>query len=361
MKRIIRKIAATCLFMGIVAGLLAPGFVGAHEISAEYEEIAKSNPGTRKPSGGANARPKPPKKLRIDRTHNAVVVSWNAGHGHAGSWWRNNRFLGHRLFVVPYRTGRSFSISSGCPDDFVGCIWRLVPLGSTGFRAGSSDHFVGARFSETVSGLTPSTSYFVGVTAIYNSRSGQEVPYGSSARVITTNAAPEPEPPTPPEPETPAPETPAPETPAPGTPGPETPGPETPGPETQTCTYKHRIIGIPGTTSGGYTGQILISSEEPNATATIRAYQADNGHPIDVLDSEGSAVGSTTSLAPAHSVKVFRLEGAQGWHSVIVEHPSARAMRHATVAMRIREPDVGVSFMPAQGIEHCEPVATTTE
>ena len=148
----------------------------------------------------------------------------------------------------------------------------------------------------------------------------------------------------------------------PDTPEPEPPTePETPDPVTPGCTYKHRIIGIPGTTSAGYTGQILISSEDSNATANIRAYQFDNGHPIDVLNSEGSAIGSTTSLAPAHSVKTFRLEGARGWHSVIVEHPSARAMRRATVVMRLREPDVGVSFMPADRVEDCATAGTNTE
>ena len=57
---------------------------------------------------------------------------------------------------------------------------------------------------------------------------------------------------------------------------------------------------------------------------------------------------------PAISVKVFRLEGIRGWHTVIVEHPTARAMR-------LREPDTGVSVEHVQGIEDCEPVATTTE
>ena len=148
----------------------------------------------------------------------------------------------------------------------------------------------------------------------------------------------------------------------PETPESETPTePGTPGPTSQTCTYEHRLIGVPGTTGGGYTGQILINSKDSNATATIRAYQYDNGHPIDVLDSEGSAIGSTVSLAPAHSVKMFRLESAQGWHSVIVEHPSARAMRRATVVMRFREPGGGVSFMPADRIEDCETAGTNTE
>ena len=179
----------------------------------------------------------------------------------------------------------------------------------------------------------------------------------SVTQTITIRIPYNPNPPSPPEPETPDPETPDPVAPDPETPT--TPDPETP--TEHDCTYEHRLIGVPGTTGAGFTSQILISSKDTNATATIRAYQSDNGQSIDVLDSEGSAVGYTTSLSPANSVKQFRLEGARGWHTVIVEHPTARAMRRATVAMRLREPDTGVSIILAERIEDCEPVATTTE
>ena len=93
----------------------------------------------------------------------------------------------------------------------------------------------------------------------------------------------------------------------------------------------------------------------------IRAYQKDNGAPIDVLDSEGSAIGSSVSLSPANSVKQFRLEEIRGWHIVIVEHPSKAAMEDATVAMRLREPDTGVSIELAERIEQCTTAATTAE
>ena len=112
---------------------------------------------------------------------------------------------------------------------------------------------------------------------------------------------------------------------------------ETPPPVAQTCTYEHRFTGVPGTTANAYNGRIRLSSKEPNATATIRAYQAGNGHRIDVLDAAGRAV-ETVSLAPAYSVKLFTIEAIRGWHPVIVTHPSAAAMQAATVAMRIREP-----------------------
>ena len=142
---------------------------------------------------------------------------------------------------------------------------------------------------------------------------------------------------------------------------PETPTePETPGPGTQTCTYEHRIIGIPGTTANAYTGRILISSKMPDATASIRAYQGDNGHALDVLDGAGHAIGSVVSLDPANSIKRFHPEGAQGWHVVTITHATARAMHAASVVMRIRGPD-GVQIVPIPPSEHCETASTPAQ
>ena len=132
-----------------------------------------------------------------------------------------------------------------------------------------------------------------------------------------------------------------------------------PDPETPTCTYKHRIIGVPGTTGAGFTSQILIGSEDATATVKLSAYQDDNGQAIDVLDSEGAVVGASTSLDPANSIKRFRLEAVRGWHTVIVEHPTKAAMDAATVALRLREPDSGVSGEHVPGIEHCTTTSTT--
>ena len=142
--------------------------------------------------------------------------------------------------------------------------------------------------------------------------------------------------------------------------GPETPTPAPPRTGSQSCTYEHRIIGVPGTTGAGFTSQILIGSEDATATVKLSAYQHDNGQALDVLDSEGAAVGASTSLAPANSVKTFKLEGARGWHTVIVEHATKAAMNAATVAMRLRDPDTGVSVEHVPGIEHCEPAPAPT-
>ena len=119
--------------------------------------------------------------------------------------------------------------------------------------------------------------------------------------------------------------------------------------------FAHRLTAVPGTTGAGFSSHIIITSKDSKATAKLRAYQAFNGAPLDVLDSEGNAVGATTSLTPANSAKTFQLEGARGWHTVIVEHPTKASMDAATVAMRLREPDAGVSVVLAERIEHCDP------
>ena len=135
---------------------------------------------------------------------------------------------------------------------------------------------------------------------------------------------------------------------------------DTPDPASQTCTYEHRIVGVPGTTAGGYVGRVWVSSKMPGATARIRAYQGDNGHALDVLDGAGHAIGSVVSLGPANSIQRFRTEGAQGWHVVTVTHATARAMRAASVILRVRGPE-GVQILPIPPTEHCEPASTTAQ
>ena len=58
------------------------------------------------------------------------------------------------------------------------------------------------------------------------------------------------------------------------------------------------------------------------------------------------------------STKRLRLADSQGWHSVIVEYASARDLAAATVAMRLRDPNVGVAIVHAERIEHCEPATS---
>ena len=148
------------------------------------------------------------------------------------------------------------------------------------------------------------------------------------------------------------------------------PEPETPAPppSSSTCIYEHRLIGVPSNTAGGYTARIMVGSRLANATATIRAYSASNGSGIDVFDADtyspadpedSVAITNPIALTPAHSVKRFLLEPVRGWHTVIVEHASERAMKRATVAMLLRGPDIGVTIIPAQMVEHCEPAAET--
>ena len=354
-----RQAAAACLSTAIVAGLFAPGFAGAHEISAEYEEIAKNNPGTREPPGGRNnALPEIPTNVRIDSTHNAVVVSWDAGHGHAGSWWRNYRFIGHRLYAVPRWVKRDFFIAEGCPDDFPGCVQRLVPLGNTGFRAGSSDHFEGASYSGTISGLRPSSDYFVGVVSIYSSRSEREITGHSYAKVISTTAAPEPETPAPPEPETPTP--PEPETPAP--PEPETPTPpepETPAPPEPECRWEHRFSTFPTAGSTGR-GVLRITARKKGAQVRITAFDRADGTALTVRDlgNDRELSSPTVTLGAANTVARFAVAGDAGRHVLIVSHAEHVAGMRAVTAMMVRQSGGGTSQVVHPDVaEHCEPSA----
>ena len=179
--------------------------------------------------------------------------------------------------------------------------------------------------------------------------------YAAATLTVPRPGGETPEPESPIDPETPTePETP----PEPETPEPEAPTPTEPVPDAQGCIYEHRFTGVPGTTANAYNGRIRLSSKEPNATATIRAYQAGNGHRIDVLDSEGHAV-ETVSLAPAYSVKLFTIEAIRAWHPVIVTHPSAAAMQAATVAMRIREPGGSVEDSYPPAVAQCQPASGT--
>ena len=343
MKRAIRKMGLIGVLAGILAGMMFG--IGMHRIAEAHADTRF---------------PETPTNLRVEgvagSTHNAVTISWDEeDHRHDN----NNPGYFVRLYtdLLPAYWGTlsgydALCLSSENRPPPEGCFRRTVQARS---------ELIGSRYSITISELRPETRYYVHVRGFFGLPVGsismtRSTLYGATTTFTTTASPGTPGPDTP-DPETPT--TPEPETPT--TPDPETP--TTPDPETPTepdCTYEHRLIGVPGTTGAGYTSQILISSKDANATATIRAFQWNNGQSIDVLDSEGSAIGSSVSLAPAHSVKIFRLEGARGWHTVIVEHPTARAMRRATVAMRLREPDMGVSIILAERIEDCEPMVTTT-
>ena len=358
MKRAIRRMGVIGVFAGMLAGMvLGMGFMvrdaGAHTVVEErlhhfvYKKSSLPNIQARHAPG---------------MSHNAIVVSWDAvkrsGYGIGGtgeqpitsnSYDYDGEY--HRGRAWPWVTGYWVTLSTtryASPR----CFYRQFPTPVNCYRRDVAPG--SASYSETFTGLSPETTYYIDVAPTFqNPRYDGGPRYtfvadypryivalgGRRATITTTVAG-----------ETPDPDTSDPET--------ENPDPSTPEPD---CTYEHRLIGVPGTTRAGYTSQILISSKDSKATVKLRAYQAFNGAPIDVLNSDDQAVGSTTSLSPANSVKQFKLEGITGWHIVIVEHPSKAAMDNATVAMRIREPDSGVSIELAERIEQCTNTATTTE
>ena len=363
-----RVALAAFLFAAFVAGTLAPGFASAHEYTREERRRWAENV-----------------------THNSFVFWYTGLHDLHTNGSRHRTYSGP---IVEYIMNLypSYGIPQEDNPAVNECMYfGLPPSQMEGYVRPAADRLPSycrhsivkatnlhpispISYSIRFSGLSPDTEYTVYAweikrykysytdvsNGIYIKRGQKYAVSGHPLRVVTAATGsepetPEPETPTEPEPETPEPETPTesePETPT--EPEPETPIiSETPG-----CTFEHRLIGVPGTAANAYNGQILVSSKIPNATATIRAYQADNGHQIDVLDAEGHAV-ENISLAPARSVKRFSIEAIRGWHPVIVAHPSKSSMNAATVAMRIREPGGSIEDSYPPGVEHCEPATDT--
>ena len=393
-----RAAFAACLFAAFVAGTLAPRMASAH-VSGQDDLRAGGTVVNNPSTGGRN--------IIFSNSHDSIVVRWNAFHEHTDpSELPDPREFAFYLaeFWISLRPPEPPHIRQGVASDDVrsawwrGCNpqpWHIVrdplPPGCQHIEVTATD---AATYSVRFSGLSPDTLYDIYFKPIWklkpdtewpsgwydsdvwnHSPHGSYVAYNTSIDVKTaaapavppptttptepetpgtdTNTEPEPETPTepeaPPEPETPSP-------PEPETPEPEAPSePETPEPGSPTCTYEHRLIGVPGTTANAYTGRILVSSKTPGATATIRGFHRDTGLPIDVLDSEGDALTGPVSLDPARSVKRFAIEAVTGWHPVTVEHPSATAMTAATVAMRVREPGGSIEDSYPPGIEHCQP------
>ena len=327
---------AAFLFVAIVAGTLAPRMASAHrQLTLDERSITDL---IHPPEAPRNLRvrngPQVESGSRPGRFLHSVTVSWDPGHYHAENTTQPPIY---QIYLLKSPAGTTSPVRRNTPD----------PEGPEGRctrearRSGECFIYTaGSDTAATVPGVEPETTYYAYVKLEWNYFG----PRHYATATITTSSDTE----TPTEPETPS----EPETPT----DPETPEP--PGPVAQTCTYEHRLIGVPGTTANAYNGRILVSSKMPNATATIRAYQADNGHRIDVLNAAGHAV-ETVSLAPAHSVKRFSIEAIRGWHPVIVEHPSASAMQAATVAMRIREPGGSVEDSYPPGIAQCQPATGT--
>ena len=301
MKPAYRKPSALGIVMGILAGMVVGMGVMVRDAGAHADPSYAETPTNLRVEGVAGS------------THNAVTISWDEeDHRHD---------IGPAFLITLYTKPIPSRIDGGTGDDVRTCVRHYPrvrpPAGCFRRTVERRGALTGHRYSIRVTELQPETRYYVHVRATFWSVYSGGYSDGATA-TITTTASPEN-----PDPETPDPETPTtPEPENPTTPDPETPTvpetPTTPDPETPDCTYKHRLIGVPGTTGGGYTSQILISSEASNATATITAYQNSNGHQIDVL-SDGSAIGSSVSLAPANSVKVFRLEEIRGWLRIPVK------------------------------------------
>ena len=351
-----RATFAACLFAAFVAGTLAPKCAPAHPQLAPGE-VAGDPQHDRAQSGF----------YKWHVTHDAITLAWEGAHHHyAGNYFytgpaddRRGQWRDYHLTLIPldrYRINHNTSYRN--PPQYhlpiINCalrsptnylyFWELVlPDGCIQHN----EPFGRDNYEITITGLKPNTVYGLVQQGAFLFRPDNGSATASwSTRIFRTAVAPDGWIPPPSmtrhrEP-----------------PYTETVEKNPPAPVAQTCTYEHRFTGVPGTTANAYNGRIRLSSKEPNATATIRAYQAGNGHRIDVLDAAGRAV-ETVSLAPAYSVKLFTIEAIRGWHPVIVTHPSAAAMQAATVAMRIREPGGSVEDSYPPAVAQCQPASGT--
>ena len=326
-----RAAFAACLFAAIVAGTLAPGFADAHSQLTILERSPSFYDRIHPPEAPRNLRVSYRPQVAIPGIRGgpgpSVFVSWDPGHYHAENTTQPPIY---QIYLLKSPAGTTSPVYDQSGPDPEGP-WGRCSEGSNRALVGCVGWTAGSDTAATVPGVEPETTYYVYVNLDYN-RHG---PRHYATATITTSSDTE----TPTEPEAPT--------------EPETPGTvATPG-----CSYEHRIVGVPGTTSGGYVGRVWISSKIPNATASIRAYQGDNGHALDVLDSAGHAIGSVVSLNPANSIQRFQTETAQGWHVVTITHPTARAMHAASVVLRVRGPE-GIQIVPIPPAEHCEPTST---
>ena len=274
----LKRTAAAFLFAAFVAGATGTRNASAHATLSEDEAAGRA----------PTHPPEAPPNLRVEGvpglSHTAAVVSWDEPHTH------NVRTVGEngrrpatvRGGVIISRSYRDYWITlrttplpstAGTVDRCVdrsatappGCIRRSysvlaqtvtrrivtsipdwpVPPGTLDPPPTTTTYPLRSG-TLTMHDLTPATTYYVHVAGPFT-RAGKTYAGAGTTTTFTTAANPD------------------------GT-EPETPGTvAAPG-----CTYEHRIIGIPGTTANAYTGRILITSKEPNATARIREVDPDN-------------------------------------------------------------------------------------
>lgn len=291
----------------LTIGLFVPGFASAHDRLTQ-EEIAGL---------GRIHGPEAPLNIRVegvsDRSHNTIEISWDEPHNHNdfGNEFSNHHAVSYYLSVYTAPFPRIIQ-QAHTTDRAVICALRYdaarpgvelpLPPGCTR----KVIPFDQDSYSETISGLSPETTYYVIIMAIPISADWNRAysyHYQGAIGRITTSEIP--------------------------------------------CTYTSTLVEVPSDS------RIVVSSRESNATATIRAYRDNNGQSIDVLDSSNRRISNPVSLAPANSIKRFRIEDISGWHTVIVEHGTARLAYRTTVGMRVRQTDGSYFMEYARGVEDC--------
>ena len=319
----VRSAAAIGVFAAVVLATGTPRTAAGHE-----------------GGDGTGHVPEAPQNIQVQgiagTTENVVGVTWEASHAHQGT---TSATIGYELNVqIAARATTLVFLSQGIAERMQAERLWCQCTRITGFDERSSFTAILARLPSGLRDVTVTVAaiygYYSTPTGRFGSRNVEYLKGPNATANVTVFGT-----------ETPDPET-----------------PTTPEPEPQSCTYKHRVIGVYGArTTNTYSAEVIVSSEVKGASIEIRAYQGSNGTELDVLDRNGSAVGPNVTLGAAHSLQGFRPEGAAGRHTVIVKHPTKAAMDNATVALQLRGPEVGFQVVPVPGIERCTTASTTTE
>ena len=287
MRTTMQTLAALAVFaMAQGAVLLATGLAPrAVEAHAAITDAERTRP-------GRIHRPEAPTNLRAEgapgRTHNAVVVSWDAGHDHperltyygnTNSDWIETWLT---LYTSPLPTAagsfnRCLSRTAVAP---VGCIRHSVAPGS-------------ASYSETVTGLTPETTYYVHVAAAdYSDRPAASD--GATVMVTTTAGT--------------------------GTPDPTMPDPVTPDPVAPVRAYIAPFI--PGTAKRAFANAFIMVSNPQSVSAPIRLKAYINGN------SSAQECATQPDLRP---YEIRRFVRSDGTLCVARDEPSDFSVRIRTV------------------------------
>ena len=117
------------------------------------------------------------------------------------------------------------------------------------------------------------------------------------------------------------------------------------------CSYEHRIHPVPGQTVS-YTAAIQVFARA-RGNITVRAYSAQDGRRIDMLDADGNLVDGPVRFDQPNSIKRFSIATERGWHSVVANHAiTTNEANGVEVSMLLRGPR-GVQIVASNAVKLC--------